>query len=282
MKRTLEELKQYENVDVDDRQVLSSQKMFENLKNTLSSSELFKAQNYSAADIQPKFGQRKLPEKRASSLVPGSETLGQSAGPISEPGKFYQSQEHQDELSLQKNAEDEIHEDPQVHHYQPNFGYNLKQTQGKIHLEDYSETSKPKYDTHYPEYSAPGNLPADQNVISVNPSFGEEQMRPTPDFPAQLESVKDDSQEGASSYNPFRQHLLNKDVGSRAEEASEDFSPPKAKTKKENNQVVKSLKDRLPGGKLKDADLERIERIFRNKKFDEKILDLEDSDLDYF
>jgi hypothetical protein len=283
MKKTLEELKQFEDVDVDDRNVLSSQKMFDNLKNTLSSSELFKPQNYSAVDTQPKIDSRGPQQKRSSSLVPGNDALGHSTGPISEPGKFYRSLEPVDELDHLKNTRASKNKDNPIECSQPNFGYNLKPAQDKIHLEDYTEevdergSIKDKGDLQegHPNQS-------DQNIITVNPSFGDEQMRPTSDFAVPLDTVKDDSQEAASSYNPFRQNLLNRDAGSRAEEVSEDSSPAKVRTKKENNQIIKGLKDRLPGGKLKGEDLERIERIFRSKKFDAKILDLEDSDIEYF
>lgn len=283
MKRTLEELKQFQDGDHDELNYLKNQKAFENLKNTLSSSELSKPLNYSS--IQTNLNNQALPrgEKRSSSLLPRTEEIGRGLSQLPESGKLYQS------LEPDHSPQFQYHKQMQQNNLRENLPYNMNienraaADDPKIHFEDYSKPQNIKQADQGPLPDQGLPKPVPEGVANqIEPSFGEDQLRPTSDFHQPLEHDKDDSQEAASSYNPFRRQLINKDAISRNEEASDDSAPSKYKSKKDNDLLLKSLKDKIPGGKLKDEDLERIERIFRNKRYDPRVLDLEDSDIDYF
>jgi hypothetical protein len=115
----------------------------------------------------------------------------------------------------------------------------------------------------------PEQTGSDQNRLGL--SEGErEQVRDTADFKAPSDLRADDT-------NPFKDNLLKREALEGPPNASEKQGPAKqtsiAKARKPGNG--------LEGG-LEKQDLERIERIFKNYKFDDKILDLEDSDIEYF
>lgn len=282
-KQTLEELRQFENIDPEDKNILSSQKALENLKNTLSSSELFRANDYYRAEHQPRFERNTKNEARPSSLLPQREVDRSSYNPISEPGKLYESHQSDSDPQSSPNFAHNMREQKNLGHKQPATDSKTSFSDPRIHFEDHDPDTHVQnpYQRQPSEEGQAAGLEKNGHMDLAG-SQGNNQMRPTPDFHPPLETIKDESQEGASSYNPFRQNLLNRDPETRTEENSVDSNVPKTRSKKESDSLLKGIKSKVPGGKLRDEDLERIERIFRNRKIDTKAFDLEDSDVDYF
>lgn len=278
-KQTLEELRHLENLDLEDRNILSDQKALENLKNTLSSSEIYRGVGHSLGITESKKDNFPRIDARPNSYTPSHDIYRSDVGPISEPGK----QINIKQLDKAQKSHPEELEYSQEEYSQPNYEADAAgKGLSNIHFEDHTNQGQDSR-KHLPNKEGVDlSNPQRDREHMINSSTGEDQMRPTPDFVPQLGMLKDDSQEGASSYNPFRQNLLNREPDNRTEEQSADSNLTKPKTKKEGDSLIKGLKSKIPGGKLRDEDLERIERIFRNRKFDAKAFDLEDSDMDYF
>jgi hypothetical protein len=248
----------------------------------LSSSEIYKGIGYSHPQIDSKKDIFSKKEARPSSYVPGYDAYKSDYGPISEPGKPYNTKQSED--GHESGPEDHYNnrEESSEPIYDPNYAAQRGQPYTKIHYEDHDsqeEQTENHLDSRDPQNGQPVGERDDRSLMTSNQ---EDQMRPTPDFVPPLETIKDDSQEGASSYNPFRQNLLNREANNRTEEHSADSNVARSKKKKDGDSLIKGIKSKIPGGKLRDEDLERIERIFRNRKFDAKAFDLEDSDMDYY
>jgi len=260
-KKTLEELRKQNMIpDASDREVISSQRMMENLKNTLSSSELFKPGR--------------------SSLVQGS----QISRPRTEKPDYYKDQPNTSHPGSYIDYKDPIYPQPIQEHDDVEIHYEDHDSR------DHGEEADEELQEH-PKQPAKDYSPLADN-LSI-PNIPQDQPRPTPNFKEPQPELHNESQEGASSYNPFKQNLMKSDQGNArgaGDDGSRDSSPaPSPPARKPNDagvnrptdKLIKSLKDKLPSGGLREEDLERIERIFQNRKFDNKIFDLEDSDLDY-
>lgn len=116
-----------------------------------------------------------------------------------------------------------------------------------------------------------------------------EHPRPTPSFAEggpNLGQRMNDSVDGGTSAvdNPFKNNMLQQE----SRESSQEKDKPKTKDdaswqlRKDRpvDRLMKGLKEKYPEGGLRSEDLERIERIFRSRKTDNKLFDTDDSDFD--
>ena len=236
-KKTLEELKKLA-PGLEDRDLLSSQLAIEQLKNTLSSSEMHRMGRSSSG----KPSRPKTSEGRPSHSVP--EGLAESQEPLRTGLRDL----HSAGLSGKEPRAEEEPEEP------------------AIFFEDHKS-------------------PALRPSLNMNsdPSFGfrESQPRNTPAFlePAAVAEVEPEKE---LSENPFKQHSLAPDFFPRArrdpsESPEEDSPRPRFP---QNRRLLSNLKSRLGESQLKEEDLERIQRIFQNRKLEQRRFDIDDSDTD--
>jgi hypothetical protein len=267
-KQTIEDLR-VSKPELDDYELLADQNMIQMLKDTLKESEQYRQVQKSRSNslAHADEGIAEVHDNEEEGRYPDEEgNEGEDGIPDDERDDWVAWKDRQDAMPFKTFQNESLDRGEPVQESDSEDGSKIRIRERRDPQPGKPVDARMRAEERRPESEQKKN---DQNVFERKEAEPEE-VRDTADFKTVPDLRADD-------VNPFKDNLLKKELLENGSNVSEKPESSKQGSIAKARKLGKGLE-----GGLEKQDLERIERIFKNYKFDDKILDLEDSDIEYF